>query len=84
MKPELALNYAFVNLGLFGGAAVDFSAMGEQAGDMVGSVFNGDSIGDISIEDARRYALAFNLVRAKKLNIIIPDEILLASDEIVK
>ena len=83
-KPELALNDAFVRLGLFGGAAVDFHAMGYQVGQMVAKVFSGHRVGDLAIEDAERYALAFNLKRAQALNIEIPHEILLASDEIVK
>ena len=83
-KPELALNDAFVRIGLFGGAAVDFHAMGYQVGQLVAKVLNGHPAGDLAIEDARRYALAFNLKRAQDLGITIPHEILLASDEIVK
>jgi len=83
-KPEIALNHAFVRLGLFGGAAVDFYAMGRQAGQMVGKILKGHRAGDLSIEEAERFALAFNLKRARELNIVIPNEILLAADEIVK
>ena len=82
-KPELALNYSFTDLGLFGGAAVDFFAMGKQAGKMVARILNGEQCGSIPIEDATRYALAFNIVRAKQLNIDIPQDILLAADKIV-
>ncbi|HCY83503.1 MAG TPA: hypothetical protein DHV36_00035 [Desulfobacteraceae bacterium] len=81
-KPELALNYAFCKMGLFGGAAVDFRAMGYQAGIKAAAVLNGTDPGTIPLEDARDYALAFNLKRARQLNINIPEEILAASDDI--
>ena len=83
-KPEIALNDAFVRMGFFGGAAVDFHAMGYQAGRMVAKILKGHRVGDLPIEDAERYALAFNLKRAQALNITIPHEILLAADEIIK
>lgn len=83
-KPEIALNYAFTHLGLFGGAAVDFYAMGEQAGDMTVQILNGKNPGDIPLQEATKYALAFNLKRAKTLGITIPGDILLAADEVIK
>ena len=83
-KPEIAVNYAFTRMGLFGGAAVDFYSMGQQAGQMVVKILGGKFPGIIPIEEASRYALAFNLKRARQLNINIPNEILLAADEVVK
>ncbi|MBW1922969.1 MAG: hypothetical protein JRF59_02770 [Deltaproteobacteria bacterium] len=83
-KPEIAVNYAFTRLGLFGGAAVDFHAMGRQAGDMVVNILRGRPPGDIPIEEARRFALTFNLKRARQLGITIPTEILLAADEVIR
>lgn len=82
-KPAIALNYAFTHLGLFGGAAVDFKAMGLQVGEMAAKILRGENPGNISIEDAERYALVFNLARTKQLGINIPEDILLAADEIV-
>ena len=82
-KPEIALNYAFTRIGLFGGAAVDFHAMGLQAGQMVDRILRGEDPGSIPIEDAERYALVFNLKRAKQLGITIPPDILMAADDIV-
>ncbi len=82
-KPAIAVNYAFVKLGLFGGAAVDFKFMGMQAGTMVVRILKGQQAGTIAFEDARRYALVFNLARAKQLNIVIPDDILLAADDLI-
>ena len=82
-KPSIALNYAFVKLGLFGGAAVDFKSMGMQAGTMVARILKGQQAGTIAFEDARRYALVFNLGRAQQLNIVIPDDILLAADDLI-
>jgi len=83
-KPEITLNHGLVQLGLFGGAAVDFRAMGQQVGRMVVKVIGGNRAGDLAIEEAEKYALAFNLKRAQDLNIAIPDEILLEADEIVQ
>jgi ABC-type uncharacterized transport system substrate-binding protein len=81
-KPELVVNYAFCKMGLFGGAAVDFVAMGKQAGVKVASILNGTNPGSIPIENAENYALAFNLDRARQLKIKIPEEILAAADDI--
>ncbi|MBN2712573.1 MAG: hypothetical protein JXR97_09110 [Planctomycetes bacterium] len=81
-KPEIALNYAFAKLGLFGGAAVDFFAMGKQAGKIAARILKGEKPGDISIEEAKRYALAFNLKRVRQLGLEIPQDILLAADNI--
>ena len=82
-KPEIAVNYAFTYLGLFGGAAVDFHAMGEQAGRMVARILQGENPGGIAMEDARKYALVFNLERARQLGVVIPNDILMAADEVV-
>ncbi|MCK4605498.1 MAG: hypothetical protein KAU41_12550 [Deltaproteobacteria bacterium] len=82
-KPEIALNYAFTRLGLFGGAAVDFYSMGCQAGQMVVRILRGEDPGNIPIEEARRYALVFNIKRAEQLGIKIPSDILMAADEVV-
>ena len=82
-KPEIALNYAFTRLGLFGGAAVDFYAMGTQAGRMVAEILHGKHPGNMAVEDAQRYALAFNLGRARQLELTIPPDILMAADEVV-
>jgi len=83
-KPSIPLNFAFVKLGLFGGAGVDFNSMGRQAGMMVAKILGGTSPGDIPIEEAQRYALIFHLNRARELGIEIPDEMLLAADEVYK
>ena len=83
-KPEIALNDALVRKGFFGGAAVDFYAMGQQAGRKVVKILNGHRVGDIAIDDAQRYSLSFNLKRAQALNIDIPHEVILASDEIIR
>ena len=73
-----------VSLGLFGGAGVDFKSMGYQAGMMVTRILRGEPAGSIPIEDAERYALVFHLDRAQALGVRIPDEILLAADEVYK
>ncbi|MCB2181708.1 MAG: hypothetical protein KQH63_06775 [Desulfobulbaceae bacterium] len=82
-KPAISLNYSFTHLGLFGGAAVDFEAMGREVGEKVAQIFSGKKAGDVPIAEALRYALVFNLERIKRLRIDIPADILLAADEIV-
>jgi len=83
-KPEMALNYFFAKIGLFGGAAVDFKAMGFLAGKKAGQILNGEKPGNVSIEDAPDYAIVFNLKRAKELGIDIPHPLLTAADHVYK
>ena len=83
-KPEMALNYFFSRIGLLGGAAVDFKAMGLLAGKKAGQILNGEEAGKLSIEDAPDYAIVFNLKRAEKLGIDIPVPLLTAADHVYK
>ena len=83
-KPEMALNYYFAKIGLFGGAAVDFGAMGYLAGTKVAQILLGKKAGDLPIEDAKDYAIVFNTSRAKQLGITIPDALLTAADHVYK
>ncbi|MFW5489770.1 MAG: ABC transporter substrate-binding protein [Desulfovibrio sp.] len=81
-KPSIPVNYGFAELGVLGGAGVDFKDMGRQAGTQVARILNGERAGDLPIEDTRRYALVFNMARAAELGIVIPPDILLAADEV--
>ena len=81
-KPEMALNYYFSKIGLFGGAAVDFTAMGKLAGVKAGRILNNEAAGTLAIEDAPDYAIVFNVARAKALGIEIPDALLTAADQV--
>jgi ABC-type uncharacterized transport system substrate-binding protein len=83
-KPAMPINFSYCRLGLFGGASVDFKAMGLQAGKMAAAIFNGTSPGAIPIAEAERYALVFNLQRAQKLGVTIPLDILSAADLLIK
>ncbi|NDV27897.1 ABC transporter substrate-binding protein [Desulfovibrio sp. JC010] len=84
LKPGISINYSFARLGMLGGAGVDFIAMGRQAGEMVVLIMKGTSPGDIPVEEAERYALVFNLKRARKLGMEIPTDILMAADVVYK
>jgi len=84
VKPTLPLNFAFVKLGLLGGAGVDFEAMGYQAGEQVVKILRGENAANIPLEEAQRYALVFNLDRAGKLGIDIPSDILMAADDVYR
>ena len=78
--PEMALNYFFSKIGLFGGAAVDFISMGRLAGLKAGAILDGEPAGTLPIEDAPDYAIVFNLTRARSLGIEIPHSLLTAAD----
>jgi len=83
-KPEMALNYFFSEIGLFGGAAVDFKAMGITAGKKAGKILNGEKAGDLPIDDAPEYAIVLNIKRARQLGIDIPPPLLTAADYVYK
>ncbi|CAD7843844.1 MAG: ABC transporter or sensor sytem substrate-binding protein [Olavius algarvensis Delta 4 endosymbiont] len=75
-KPGMALNFMFARLGLFGGASVDFGAMGRQAAQLGAKLLKGENIQSLSIEMADEYLITFNIARARMLNIAISDEII--------
>jgi ABC-type uncharacterized transport system substrate-binding protein len=75
-KPGMALNFDFARLGLFGGASVDFGAMGRQAGEMGVRLLNGAVPQDLPIESAQEYLITFNKKNADMLQIKIPDELI--------
>jgi len=79
-KPGMALNFMFARLGLFGGASVDFGAMGRQAGRMGVKLLEGESIRNLSIETAHEYLITFNIARARMLNISISNEMIGAAE----
>lgn len=83
-KPAIGLNYAFIKLGLYGGATVDFFAMGQLAGKKIARIFAGEKTGSLSIDDAPRVALVFNLERAEKLGMVVPPDVLMAADEVFR
>jgi ABC-type uncharacterized transport system substrate-binding protein len=83
-KPEMAINYFFARMGLFGGAVVNFGAMGKLAGQKGAKVLGGSKAGDLPIEDAPDYAIVFNLKRAGDLGIDIPPRVLAAASAIYK
>ena len=83
-KPAIGLNYAFIKMGLYGGASVDFFEMGYQAGQKAAAILDGADAGSLAIEDAKRVALVFNLSRAEDLGLEIPKDILLAADEVFR
>jgi hypothetical protein len=83
-KPDMAINYFFARMGLFGGAVVNFGAMGRLAGQQGAKILGGAKPGDIAIEDAPDYAIVFNLKRARDLGIEIPTRILAAANAVYK
>jgi ABC-type uncharacterized transport system substrate-binding protein len=83
-KPEMAINYFFARMGLFGGAVVNFNAMGKLAGQKAAKILGGTKAGDLPIEDAPDYAIVFNLKRASDLGIEISPRVLAAASAIYK
>ncbi len=83
-KPEMAINYFFARMGLFGGAVVNFGAMGRLAGQQGAKILKGAKAGDLPIENAPDYAIVFNLKRARDLGIEIPIRVLAAANAVYK
>lgn len=83
-KPEMAINYFFARMGLFGGAVVNFSAMGRLVGQKGAKILDGARAGDLPIEDAPDYAIVFNLKRARDLGIEISPRVLSAANAVYK
>lgn len=83
-KPEMAINYFFARMGLFGGAVVNFGSMGKIAGQKGAKILSGTKAGDLAIEDAPDYAIVFNIKRAKNLGIEIPTRMLAAASAVYK
>jgi len=83
-KPEMAINYFFARMGLFGGAVENFSAMGRLAGEKAVKIFNGTKAGDLPIEDGPESAIVFNVKRARDLGIAIPPRVLAAANAVYK
>ncbi len=81
-KPAMAVNYSFSRLGFFGGASVNFPAMGRQAALKIAAILTGTKAGNIPVEDAGDYAIVFNLARARQLGISIPADLLGAADQV--
>jgi hypothetical protein len=78
-KPEMAVNYFFARMGLFGGAVVNFGAMGRHAGRKGAAILNGATASDIPIEESPDFAIVFNIKRARDLGIEIPARVLSAA-----
>jgi putative ABC transport system substrate-binding protein len=83
-KPEMAINYFFARMGLFGGAVINFGSMGKLAGQKGAKILAGTKAGNLPIEDAPDSAIVFNLKRAKDLGIEIPPRVLAAANAIYK
>ena len=83
-KPEMAINYFFARMGLFGGAVVNFNSMGKLAVQKAVKILGGTKAGDLPIEDAPDYAIVFNLRRASDLGIDISPRVLAAANAIYK
>jgi putative ABC transport system substrate-binding protein len=83
-KPEMAINYFFARMGLFGGAVVNFNSMGKLAGQKGAKILAGTKAGDLPVEDAPDYAIVFNLKRASDLGIEISPRVLAAANAIYK
>jgi hypothetical protein len=83
-KPEMAVNYFFARMGLFGGAVVNFGAMGRHAGRKGADILNGKEVRTIPIEESPDSAIVFNVKRARDLGIDIPTRVLSAAHAIYK
>jgi hypothetical protein len=74
--PFYRRHWGKARLGLFGGAVVNFGAMGRHAGRKGVEILAGKRAGDIPIEESPDYAIVFNVKRARDLGIEIPVRVL--------
>ncbi|RUM36364.1 MAG: hypothetical protein DSY50_02615 [Desulfobulbus sp.] len=81
-KPAFASSTLMCRIGAFGGVVVDFSGMGRQAARKGAQILKGTRPGDIAIEDASEFVLAFNIARAKQLGITVEPELLGAAAQL--
>ncbi len=78
--PAIAVNYDFARIGLFGGAAVNFTTMGQQAARMALKIIDGKSVSSLPIENDEKYMLVFNRATANHINVKIPKDIEMVAD----
>ena len=63
---------------------VDRSRIMQQGAEMVIRVLRGESAATMAIEQADRFTMAVNLVTAQALGIVIPQSVLLRTDEVIR
>ena len=80
----MAVNYFFARMGLFGGAVVNFGAMGRHAGRKGAAILNGTDPGEIPIEVSPDFAIVFNIKRARDLGIEVPARVLAAAHAVYR
>ena len=71
-------------LGYFGGVAIDFFAMGYQAGIMGVKLLQGYKPSDIKVENAQKYVILINKRRLKPCGISISPTLLNLVDEVIQ
>jgi putative tryptophan/tyrosine transport system substrate-binding protein len=74
----------FCDAGGLIGYGADFNAMFERAAHVVDRILRGARAGDLPIEQPMRFELAANLGTARALGIVLPNDLLLRADAVVR
>jgi putative ABC transport system substrate-binding protein len=74
----------FVEAGGLMSYGIDFSAIGQSIGEIVGQILKGAKPSEIPIRQPTKFELVINLKTAKALGLTVPATLLVAADEVIE
>jgi putative ABC transport system substrate-binding protein len=82
--PVIAEGRALAEAGGVVSYSVDWPDMFRRSGAYVARILNGANLGDLPIEQPTKFELVVNLKMAKRLDLQVPESILVRADEIIR